>query len=362
MGDSRPHLIHLLSSTFWGGREQYALDITRSFASRGWNVMVLSRDASAVDTPFRQAGLKVRHTPLGSYMIPSSAIRLAHILRRTPVPPAVHAHNIRDAFIALCARKLSMRPQVRVILTHHRVRPGKDTPLRRRILRNLTALVFPSALTRDTFLSTWNPTNLPLPEERIHLLPNSYYTDREITPPPSGPVVAAYYGLLVRGKGIETLISAMPSLRGHRTRLTLAGSGDPDYIDTLKRQASRLGVMDLIDWNIGSLNLDSTMQMAHIGVFPSIMPEAFGLAAAACMAWGRPQICTYNGAQPEYITPGVEGLTIAPADVNALSANLLRLATDADLRRRMGEAARSSFDKHLSWPRFAEALTDIYLH
>ena len=34
MGDSRPHLIHLLSSTFWGGREQYALDITRSFASR----------------------------------------------------------------------------------------------------------------------------------------------------------------------------------------------------------------------------------------------------------------------------------------------------------------------------------------
>ena len=327
MGDSRPHLIHLLSSTFWGGREQYALDITRSFASRGWNVMVLSRDASAVDTPFRQAGLKVRHTPLGSYMIPSSAIRLAHILRRTPVPPAVHAHNIRDAFIALCARKLSMRPQVRVILTHHRVRPGKDTPLRRRILRNLTALVFPSALTRDTFLSTWNPTNLPLPEERIHLLPNSYYTDREITPPPSGPVVAAYYGLLVRGKGIETLISAM-----------------------------------LIDWNIGSLNLDSTMQMAHIGVFPSIMPEAFGLAAAACMAWGRPQICTYNGAQPEYITPGVEGLTIAPADVNALSAKLLRLATDADLRRRMGEAARSSFDKHLSWPRFAEALTDIYLH
>lgn len=358
----RPRLIHLVSSTFWGGREQYALDICRAFAREGWNVTVLSRDAKAVDTPFQQGGVTVRHMSLGAYSDITSIFRLARMLRRAPTPPAVHAHNFRDAFVALCARRLSLRGGVRVVLTCHRVKPGRDTPLRRRIMRGLDALVFPSALTRDTFLSTWRGKQPPLAPHKIHVLLNSVYLpDTGPDTTPAGPVTAAYHGRLVRGKGLETLIEALPALRGLRTRVCIAGTGDPDYTDTLKRQATRLQVMDMIDWSVNAPGRESILERAHIGVFPSLMPEAFGLGGAACMALGLPQVCSDNGAQGEYLTDGREALLVPPGDSGALADALRRLATDPALRQTMGHAARERFERQLSWPRFAGALEDIYL-
>lgn len=357
-----PRLIHLVSSTFWGGREQYAMDICRAFAREGWNVTVLSRDAKAVDTPFRQGGLTVRHMSLGAYSAITPILRLARMLRRAPAPPAVHAHNFRDAFVALCARRLSMRPGVRVVLTCHRVKPGRDTPLRRRIMRGLDAMVFPSALARDTFLSTWQGDRSPVHPDKVHVLLNSVYLpDRTPSVPPSGPVTAAYYGRLVRGKGLETLIEALPALRGLRTRVCIAGTGDPDYTDTLKRQATRLQVMDLIDWSVNAPGLETILDRAHMGVFPYSAPEAFGLGAAACMALGRPQVCSDSGAQGEYLTDGSEALLVPPGDSEALAGALRRLATDPALRQFMGQAARERFERQLSWPRFARDLESIYL-
>lgn len=174
-------LIHLLSSTLWGGREQYALDICRGFLQSGCNVSVCTADATAVDTPFRQAGIRVRHLPLGRYAGPSTILRLSALLRRGGKEPVVvHVHTMRDAFVALAARRLSRRSHlIKVVLTYHRVRPCRNNALRRRVLRNLHALIFPSALSRDTFLSTWSPLELPLSSERIHLLHNSVYSPQD---------------------------------------------------------------------------------------------------------------------------------------------------------------------------------------
>lgn len=359
MSDTR--LIHLLSSTVWGGREKYALDICRGFAASGYTVCAFTRDAYAVDAPFRAAGIRVRHLPLGGYSDLTSSLRFAHVLRSTDRHTAVHTHTMRDAFIALVARKLSGRKDVRVIYTCHRVDPGRDTALRRRILRNLHAIIFPSTLTADTFLSTWRPGDLPFPENRVHILHNSVYLpekpNRQM--PESGPIVASYYGRIVRGKGLETLIQAVPVLRGKRTRVCIAGPGDPDYIDLLKRLAERLNVMDLIDWRGNTLSTEDVAARSHIGVFPSLVPEAFGLANATFMAYGRPLICTFNGAQSEYLTSGSEALLIPPADLPALCAALESLASNAALRERMGRAASERFEKQLNWSVFASAYEKI---
>lgn len=357
-------LIHLLSSSLWGGREQYALDICRGFSAAGWNVSVITRDASAVDTPFIAAGIKVRHLPLGHYSGVSSIISLVHLLRRGKAPCTLHVHTFRDAFLALTARKLSRRKDTRVVFTCHRVKPCRNTAMRRRILRNLHAVIFPSALACNTFLSTWSPVELPLPKERIHLLHNSLYRPFEgevpPSPPVSGPIVVSYYGRIVQGKGLETFISALPLLKGKRTRACIAGAGDPDYIDTLKRLATRLGVMDMIDWRGNSLSREQTAERSHIGVFPSLEPEAFGQGNLVFMAYGRPQICTFNGAQGEYLTAEKEALLIQPADTEALAADLLKLIEHPELRLSMGRAAHKRFNRRLEWGHFADILTHIY--
>lgn len=355
-------LIHLVSSALWGGREQYALDLCRAYADKGWRVTAITRDCAAVDMPFRRQNIKVRHLPLGGYAGITTIIGLAHRLRRCASGTVVHVHAFRDVFIALSARKLSMRPDIKVVFTGHRVRPCRDTALRRRMLRNLHAIIFPSALARDTFLSTWTPGEMPLPESRIHLLHNSIYLPQmpDTAPPQNGPIMASYYGRIVQGKGLETFITALTDCRGLRTRACISGPGDPDYIDSLKRLAKRIGVMDMIDWRGNSMSMEQILTQTHIGVFPSLLPESFGLANAACMAWGRPQISTFNGAQSEYLTHDKDALLIPPSDRDALAAALRTLATNANLRQRLGAEARRQYESQLAWPLFEQSLTRIY--
>ena len=66
------------------------------------------------------------------------------------------------------------------------------------------------------------------------------------------------------------------------------------------------------------------------------MPRAL-LEAAAC---ARPLLVTDVSGPRDFVRDGVEGLVVPPGDPAALADALQHLARDADLRERMGEAAR----------------------
>jgi glycosyltransferase involved in cell wall biosynthesis len=66
------------------------------------------------------------------------------------------------------------------------------------------------------------------------------------------------------------------------------------------------------------------------------MPRALLEAAASA----RPLVVTDVPGCRHFVRDGVEGFVVPPEDADALATALERLARDADLRRRMGEAAR----------------------
>ncbi|MDE6795910.1 MAG: glycosyltransferase family 4 protein, partial [Muribaculaceae bacterium] len=237
-----------------------------------------------------------------------------------------------------------------------------DTWLFRRIYRNLDAMILVSILARDRFLSTWHSKPLPFSEEKLHIIHNSL----NLPPIPprerseKGPVTAMFHGPLVPGKGIEVLIDAMSRLKGSRIRLRIVGSGTPDYVDRMRRRAITRGVMDMIDWRKHSDNPLDHIAESDFGVLPSIVEEAFGLSNAEYMFSGKPQVCSSNGAQPEYITDGREGFLVTPGNTAMLAEAMRKLASDPDLRRRMGERAYASFRDTLSWPHFIHSLLAVY--
>lgn len=354
-------LIHLVASNTWSGTERYALDLCTEFARRGWDVTAYTRDAKAVDSRFAAADIPLRHCPLRGWFDPSTIGILVRDLRKDPHGTIIHTHRYRDAFAALVARKLARRPDIHVINTRHIVRQAVNTRLYRRVYRNLDAQIFVSRAARDRFLSAWPGGDIPFPAERMHVVHNSINTDppEPVPEPQKGPLIAIYHGRLAPGKGLEVLIDALPRLRGKRTRLWLVGGGNPDYVDRLRRHARMRGVMDLIDWK---KHVDDPMPLiraAHFGVLPSVTSEAFGLANIEYMAAGRPQICTDNGAQPEYLT-SQEAILVGPGDSQALGDALLRLASDPQLRADMGAKAYAAFIFRLSWDRFSEKMERIY--
>lgn len=359
-------LIHLVSSNRWRGSAQHALDICSRLLADGWDVSVFTRDCKTVDRRFAAAGIPIRHAPLGGFADPASPYSLARCLKASPEATVIHTHRYQDAFTALLARKLCGRKDVRVILTRHTASPGRDNWLYRRIYRNLDAQIFISETVRSRFLSTWlgerADARLPFPESRLHVLYESTPHAGGVTEPEPrfGPRIAMYAGAIKPGKGLETLIDAMMLLKGKRTRLRIAGAGDPDYVDTLRRRILTRGVQDIVDWKKDPDNLDALISQSHIGVLPATNPEAFGLNNLRFMAAGRPLVCTDNGAQAEYLTDGVDALLVRPCDAEALGEALVRLATDDPLRHAMGRRAADTYRRRLSWPAFISALLDIY--
>jgi phosphatidylinositol alpha-1,6-mannosyltransferase len=77
--------------------------------------------------------------------------------------------------------------------------------------------------------------------------------------------------------------------------------------------------------------------------------EGFGIVFLEAAACGLPQIAGRSGGAHEAVDHGTTGLIVDdPDDVNQAAAALIELATDPDLRVRMGAAARrravASFD------------------
>lgn len=353
----------MISANRWGGIERYALDICRHFNALGWNVMALTRDAKAVDSMFEKAGIPLFHAPLqGFYDIYSIRI-LSKKLKETEGEVIIHAHGFRNLFTAIMARKLSGKKDVKVIMSRHKVRRAVDSWILRLIYRNLDALIFVSRAARDKFVSTWHNRLMPINPEKMFVIHNSLnipelsYTE----PKKEGPLTAMFHGPLIPGKGLETLVDAMALLKGKRIRLRIVGSGSLDFIDKIRRRALSAGVMELIDWHKHTDDPLPLIRDCDFGVLPSTREEAFGLANIEYMAVGRPQICSSNGAQPEYITDSWEGILIPPANPAFLAEAMSKLSGDPGLREQMGKHAFETFSRRLSWPHFIKPLTKIYL-
>ena len=357
-----PTLIHLLTANRWGGIERYALDICRHFHKEGWNVAALTREAKAVDDMFSKEGIPLLHAPLNGPWDFLSIRLLSERIKSSEGPVVIHVHSFYNVFTALAARRLSRRDDVRIIMTRHKVRRGVDSRFRRFIYRKIDALVFVSRTARDRFVATWNDRELPFPASRMHVLHNSLNMDPHPyeAPPQPRPLTAMFHGPIKQGKGLEIIIDALALLKGKRIRMKIAGSGSPDYLDKLRRRAISRGVMDMIDWHKHTDDPLPLIRECDFGVLPSVVEEAFGLANIEFMALGRPQICSSNGAQPEYITDGWEGFLIPPGNSSFLASVIARLAADPDLRTRMGQRALETFSRRLSWSDFITRLTDIY--
>lgn len=358
------HLIHVVSSGEWGGPERYAFDICRYYTVRGWDVTVLTRDAKAVDRPFKKAGIAIRHAALRTYPDYYSARKIARLFAGIPQGEGiVHVHSYSDALTCIIARRLSGRKDIRLVMTSHNAERGRDGILRRLIYRGIDRHLFVSQFSKNKFYERWAPGKSPLDEAKTAVTYNSLYNIKEAVATPGGkrPLAAAYRGKLKPGKGLETLIDAFALIKDCKVRLRLMGKGNPDYVDGLRRRAQMAGVADRIDWSRETDFAEDAMEKVHFGVLPSDEPEAFGMANLEFMACGKPQIATLSGAQEELLSPGEDSIAVPPSNPEVLADAILRFAGDEKLRVHMGRKALERYLTHYSWPRFIERLEAIYL-
>jgi hypothetical protein len=155
-------------------------------------------------------------------------------------------------------------------------------------------------------------------------------------------VVLAIIGSLIRRKGHDVLIEALGQIGDIEPAIHLLVVGDGPERTKLKSMKSNLRVHFLGECaDVGAILRDAV----DILVVPS-RQEAFGLVISEAGFFGIPAIGTDVGGIPEIVRAGETGLLTPPEDAAGLADAIVRLATNVELRRRMGEAARLHVKSH----------------
>lgn len=87
--------------------------------------------------------------------------------------------------------------------------------------------------------------------------------------------------------------------------------------------------------------------------------ESFGIVALEAWRAGAPLIMTSRGGAPEFVRDQEDGLLVDPMDHAALRAALERVATDAELRDRLGRNGRARVTD-FTWSRVVDEYERLY--
>lgn len=174
---------------------------------------------------------------------------------------------------------------------------------------------------------------------RVHVVPLFIEPALTATSIPRLPNQLLFVGQLLRGKGIDVLLRALPLMRAS-CRLWLAGGGKQQGM--FEEMARNLGLEARVEF-LGKLTraeLATKYQESTLLVFPSRSPETFGLVGLEAMTHGTPVVATQVGGIGEWLRHEVNGLGVPSGDSAALARALDRLVSNPAEARRMGEAGR----------------------
>lgn len=128
------------------------------------------------------------------------------------------------------------------------------------------------------------------------------------------------------------------------TEIRMAGDGSQR--EAIIRTLRRLGLEQksrLVGTYTTHAGRSRFIQDMDVFVLPSLT-EGTPNAIVEAMAHAKPVVAAEVGGIPDLITPDV-GILVRPGDTEALGAAMTRLASDAELRRRMGRAARGRYEQ-----------------
>jgi predicted O-linked N-acetylglucosamine transferase (SPINDLY family) len=150
----------------------------------------------------------------------------------------------------------------------------------------------------------------------------------------------AFAGLVMPYKGGHVLMGALNILQqsGIEFEADFAGdSTDEGYIRTLMEFAQNNGMGAKVRFNgfLDRQGLAALFARCNVLVFPTQVPEAFGISQVEAMASGLIVITSGTGGTQEVIRHGIDGLVFEKGNAVALAQTLVALATNKELRDKL---------------------------
>lgn len=358
------NVFHIVSNKHWTGAEQYTYDLTALLRQdKDFYVEVVCRKHPNVLKQFRRLEIPISILPLKGVTDIESPVRFARLLRKGH--NIIHVHSFKDAFMAMMARRISENRNTRIVVSVHGVYKPKKNYMYTKLYKSIDCFVFSSQMACDAFVGNAKKQYA----DRAVVLRDSVCDSqlgtivpdlrRELGLEPHQALIM-FHGKLSQEKGLDVLIEALKQVDKEKYHLVIIGDGQPKYKALFKAAIVASGLVNNVSLLGFRDNILEYLRQADFGVLPSIQPEALGIANLEYMMAGKAHISSDNGAQPEYVTDGANGLLVAPGDPQALAGAINRLLNNPSERSRMGVQAQHDFKEKLDYPVFYHKMTDLY--
>ena len=276
--------------------------------------------------------------------------RLRDLLRRLR-PDLVHSNGIKTHVLSTLAA-----PRGVPVLWHVRDYLGE-----RPVIRWLLRAVPRPALAVANSRSVADDARRVLRGVPVEAVLNAIDTDR-FTPGPGEVGLVATYA---RWKGQDVFLRAAAEV-GPAARFYVVGSpiyrtaGSQFTESELRELAARHGVADRVGFVPYQEDTAAVYRALDVVVHASTRPEPFGLTIAESMSCGRPTVVAAAGGAAELFTDGADATGHAPGDAAGLAKAVARLVADADLRARIGVAARQTAVERFGLKRYEREIDAVY--
>lgn len=367
-----------------GGIASHVYDLTAYLSSIGEEVHIVTCGGSGTPEFEQVNGVQVHrvnpyHLAAYDFVTWVTQLNMAMIEKAVSLLnelEGVHLLHAHDWLVAYAARVLKFAYRLPLVATIHATEYGRNYGLHNSLQRYISSVEWWLAyeawrvICCSDYMKNEVGYVFQAPEDKIRVIVNGVEpagfaakqdgTGRNKYAAPDEQIVF-YIGRLVREKGVQVLLDAVPQILGScpKTKFIIAGKGP--FEAELRQQANRLGINNRIYFTgyINDALRNSLYSWADVAVFPSLY-EPFGIVALEAMAAQTPVVVSNTGGLGEIVAHGIDGLKAYCGDSTSLAEMITLLLQDASLREKLRFKAFQKVQKEFNWRQIALQTRQVY--
>lgn len=360
-----------------GGTETFARELSLQLERRGWkSVLCFLKEPTDdvrrfLDLPNVTLEVLEDSTDINW----DATKRLAQILKLHK-PTILHLHFI--GFLGLFPWLARLSSVKKVFFTDHTSRPAGYVAGRAPFWKRAIARFVNQPITKVVCVSRYGEHCLTtldlLPKERHELVYNAVDLSRVDENATRGQEFRRHYSIpddrvivlqvswMIPEKGIAELLEAARIVLSQNPKVHFVLVGEGAHRERFMKEADAMGLAGNITWTglVEDPFGEGVYDAANIVCQLSAWEELFGWMIAEAMAYRKPIVATRVGGIPELVEEGVTGFLVSRGDTAAAAEAINRLATDAELRARLGQAGRKTVEEKFDLSRNVAQLLDVY--